>query len=149
FSKEKELLTLIEDTIRSRFRQTTLIPEIKHNHKPKEKPIQHTMDLKPPHPAAENPSAKRPAHQEIREQQPAMSWKEPDQEIDEPWNDLEQAAKQNNSDYETSTQDVHEDHSPLKEERVPVMHPIGQLHGTYILAQNEKGFYMIDQHAAQ
>ncbi|MEH7382611.1 DNA mismatch repair endonuclease MutL [Bacillus sp. JJ1533] len=35
------------------------------------------------------------------------------------------------------------------EERVPVMYPIGQMHGTYILAQNEKGLYIIDQHAAQ
>src|SRR5699024_3852760 len=36
-----------------------------------------------------------------------------------------------------------------KTERVPMMYPIGQLQGTYILAQNEQGFYMIDQHAAQ
>src|SRR5699024_5256993 len=32
---------------------------------------------------------------------------------------------------------------------VPPLYPISQLQGTYILAQNEKGFYMIDQHAAQ
>lgn len=29
------------------------------------------------------------------------------------------------------------------------MYPIGQMHGTYIFAQNEKGLYIIDQHAAQ
>ncbi|MFJ5963301.1 DNA mismatch repair endonuclease MutL [Bacillus sp. NPDC093026] len=34
-------------------------------------------------------------------------------------------------------------------ERVPIMYPIGQMHGTYILAQNERGLYIIDQHAAQ
>jgi DNA mismatch repair protein MutL len=34
-------------------------------------------------------------------------------------------------------------------ERVPPMYPIGQMHGTYILAQNERGLYIIDQHAAQ
>ncbi|SFC08988.1 DNA mismatch repair protein MutL [Bacillus sp. OV322] len=34
-------------------------------------------------------------------------------------------------------------------ERVPPMYPIGQMHGTYIFAQNEKGLYIIDQHAAQ
>ncbi|GAA0461832.1 DNA mismatch repair endonuclease MutL [Alkalibacillus silvisoli] len=38
---------------------------------------------------------------------------------------------------------------PTSEERMPFLSPIGQLHGTYILAQNEKGLYMIDQHAAQ
>jgi DNA mismatch repair protein MutL len=33
--------------------------------------------------------------------------------------------------------------------RVPPMYTIGQMHGTYIFAQNEKGLYIIDQHAAQ
>ncbi|MBS4189317.1 DNA mismatch repair endonuclease MutL [Bacillus sp. FJAT-49705] len=33
--------------------------------------------------------------------------------------------------------------------RVPPLYPIGQMHGTYIIAQNEKGLYIIDQHAAQ
>lgn len=33
--------------------------------------------------------------------------------------------------------------------RVPPFYPIGQMHGTYILAQNDKGLYIIDQHAAQ
>ncbi|WCN36613.1 DNA mismatch repair endonuclease MutL [Aneurinibacillus uraniidurans] len=34
-------------------------------------------------------------------------------------------------------------------ERVPDMYPVGQVHGTYIIAQNAEGMYMIDQHAAQ
>ncbi|MBS4194071.1 DNA mismatch repair endonuclease MutL [Lederbergia citri] len=33
--------------------------------------------------------------------------------------------------------------------RIPPLYPIGQMHGTYIFAQNDQGFYMIDQHAAQ
>ncbi|MGW7854109.1 DNA mismatch repair endonuclease MutL [Staphylococcus xylosus] len=33
--------------------------------------------------------------------------------------------------------------------RVPYMEVVGQVHGTYIIAQNEQGMYMIDQHAAQ
>ena len=41
------------------------------------------------------------------------------------------------------------DSEEIREERVPVMYPIGQMHGTYILAQNENGLYIIDQHAAQ
>jgi DNA mismatch repair protein MutL len=37
----------------------------------------------------------------------------------------------------------------LSSKRVPMMYPIGQMHGTYIFAQNEQGLYIIDQHAAQ
>ncbi|WP_437271727.1 DNA mismatch repair endonuclease MutL [Staphylococcus succinus] len=33
--------------------------------------------------------------------------------------------------------------------RVPYMEIVGQVHGTYIIAQNEQGMFMIDQHAAQ
>lgn len=41
------------------------------------------------------------------------------------------------------------DHLQETKMRVPPFYPIGQMHGTYILAQNEKGLYIIDQHAAQ
>ncbi|WP_175989107.1 DNA mismatch repair endonuclease MutL [Bacillus sp. Marseille-Q1617] len=33
--------------------------------------------------------------------------------------------------------------------RVPPLYPVGQMHGTYIFAQNDQGLYIIDQHAAQ
>ncbi len=36
-----------------------------------------------------------------------------------------------------------------KEDRIPPLYPIGQMHGTYIIAQNENGLYIVDQHAAQ
>ncbi|HZG16080.1 MAG TPA: DNA mismatch repair endonuclease MutL [Candidatus Bathyarchaeia archaeon] len=35
------------------------------------------------------------------------------------------------------------------ESAVPLFYPVGQVHGTYIVAQNETGMYLIDQHAAQ
>src|SRR5690606_119382 len=38
----------------------------------------------------------------------------------------------------------------LKEEKphFPTLYPIGQMRGTYIIAQNEDGLFLIDQHAA-
>ncbi|MCA1030155.1 DNA mismatch repair endonuclease MutL [Bacillus timonensis] len=37
----------------------------------------------------------------------------------------------------------------INTDRIPPLYPIGQMHGTYILAQNDSGLYIIDQHAAQ
>ncbi|MBS7020458.1 MAG: DNA mismatch repair endonuclease MutL [Firmicutes bacterium] len=34
-------------------------------------------------------------------------------------------------------------------ERMPEMYPVGVVHGTYIICQNETGMYLIDQHAAK
>ena len=36
-----------------------------------------------------------------------------------------------------------------KTTRLPEMYPVGLVHGTYIICQNEEGMYMIDQHAAK
>ncbi|GAK48044.1 DNA mismatch repair protein MutL [Secundilactobacillus oryzae JCM 18671] len=36
-----------------------------------------------------------------------------------------------------------------KEERFPDLRYIGQMHGTYLLAEDESGLYILDQHAAQ
>ena len=36
-----------------------------------------------------------------------------------------------------------------KEKRLPLLYPIGLVHGTYIVCQNEIGMYLIDQHAAK
>lgn len=74
----------------------------------------------------------------------------------------EEAIEENRLDEETQLESV----SPLEnksyleneteqadeakpEKRFPSLVPVGQVHGTYIIAQNEDGFYMIDQHAAQ
>ncbi len=41
--------------------------------------------------------------------------------------------------------DIHEDVS----DKMPMMYPVGIVHGTYIICQNEGGMYIIDQHAAK
>lgn len=61
--------------------------------------------------------------------------------------------EQNTSnEYEISNQqsnDIKGTVSQTPHSRVPYMEIVGQVHGTYIIAQNENGMFMIDQHAAQ
>ncbi len=46
---------------------------------------------------------------------------------------------------ESETYEVHED----VKEKLPLIYPVGLVHGTYIICQNELGMYIIDQHAAK
>ncbi|WP_047981195.1 DNA mismatch repair endonuclease MutL [Ornithinibacillus contaminans] len=161
FSKDKELFSVVEELIRSTFRQTRLIPEIEQ--KPVVKPqqsVQHSMnfdDVK----RGENTLWEQRNEQtnlvtKPYQPEPAMEKNIPyqttnvvEQEIlpevrNEEWIIQEQDRGRNTV---TATNEHEEKLAP--EQRVPTMYPIGQLHGTYILAQNENGFYMIDQHAAQ
>ena len=45
-------------------------------------------------------------------------------------------------------EEVYEIHEDVKE-KLPIIYPIGLVHGTYIICQNEIGMYLIDQHAAK
>lgn len=80
---------------------------------------------------------------------------------DESTNDSEEVVtEQSNSDeassktYQTlyskqDNNDIKGKVSNTPSRRVPYMEVVGQVHGTYIIAQNENGMFMIDQHAAQ
>ena len=41
------------------------------------------------------------------------------------------------------------EYNQYAEKQMPEMYPVGLVHGTYIICQNEKGMYIIDQHAAK
>ena len=50
--------------------------------------------------------------------------------------------------------DIKENNSYIEEikeekDKLPELYPIGLVHGTYIVCENEQGMYLIDQHAAQ
>ncbi|AVQ32911.1 DNA mismatch repair endonuclease MutL [Staphylococcus muscae] len=50
---------------------------------------------------------------------------------------------------EEQKNDIHVQNAQESTPRVPYMEVVGQVHGTYIVAQNDTGMYLIDQHAAQ
>ncbi|MEN3088506.1 MAG: DNA mismatch repair endonuclease MutL [Staphylococcus pseudoxylosus] len=56
---------------------------------------------------------------------------------------------QDDMEQDIASQDIKGSVSKDASRRVPYMEVVGQVHGTYIIAQNEQGMYMIDQHAAQ
>ncbi|WP_100010888.1 DNA mismatch repair endonuclease MutL [Lentibacillus sediminis] len=163
FSKEKELFSLIEEAIRDKFREITLIPEMQQKPPAKELTQQQSIafdHLKPSfsrNAVDSNSVIHEPKHsfpvledQEAIEQKPARAAYQTTSEAasestQATWKNA-QATEERAQSTESSAQ-VTEETSPS--ERIPSMYPIGQLHGTYILAQNENGLYMVDQHAAQ
>ncbi|GAA0496153.1 DNA mismatch repair endonuclease MutL [Salinibacillus aidingensis] len=151
FSKEQELFAAVETAIKDVFKQETLIPE----------PA-----------AAEKTKREQPKQSYFTFEQQSR----PTVKDDTPWEDLLAKTDVNPGtqrqeielDYITDSQtsSVHEQWSEeldlqqeeeaittqtenTEENRVPVLYPVGQAHGTYIIAQNNQGLYLIDQHAAQ
>lgn len=152
FSKEKELFDAVQEAVTSVFRKETLIPEVeqKPKHaKEKDPSVQESFSFdERPAPVIAEPAASPVNSSTVREEPEWMK------ESGQP--DYAEIVKQATTPVvdRDSTEDqplVREGEEPVAEPtaRVPILYPIGQLHGTYILAQNEKGLYIIDQHAAQ
>ncbi len=162
-SKEDELYRLVAEGIKDVFGQKQLIPSNsprkQTSYMEEPKPTQQTFTLD------ERLTVERPVQ---RQEQTSNNQKEEENrsfqinESSKPWGDTDNnGADQNNQheEYvESSFDEVEEipqekQPEPSREEkresRIPALYPIGQMHGTYIVAQNENGLYLIDQHAAQ
>ncbi|MBU5595048.1 DNA mismatch repair endonuclease MutL [Amphibacillus sp. MSJ-3] len=148
FSKEKELYQAVEATIKEAFRKETLIPNVQVPKMKKEATVQESFQFE---------------HKKDRDIIAPTISKQVHQEVDQPTSDPMENTEpsQTNEDkpnYQTDdSNEIKEPIEPAQEEinvprhveRVPTMYPIGQHHGTYIIAENEQGLYLIDQHAAQ
>lgn len=146
FSKEKELIHLLENMIRAAFKEKTLIPTIEHKQKREkinEKTEQNSFSLHPVFNQTVADQQTEMVSSSVQNNSPSVSNSElreeefNDEPIMQTTNVVEDVMETNTSKNEQTN------------DRIPAMYPIGQLQGTYILAQNESGFYMIDQHAAQ
>ncbi|QWH18810.1 DNA mismatch repair endonuclease MutL [Bacillus mycoides] len=181
FSKEQELLKLIEETLQAAFKKIQLIPDAGVTTKKKEKDesvqgqfqFEHTKLKEPSMPNIVLPTGMDEKQEEpMTVKQPAQLWQPPKQEwqppqslvreeqswqpsskpiIEEP---IREEKSWNSNDDDFELEELEEEVGEIKEiemngNDLPPLYPIGQMHGTYIFAQNDNGLYMIDQHAAQ
>ncbi|ASB60969.1 DNA mismatch repair protein MutL [Bacillus sp. A053] len=160
-SKETELHDLIRDGIKDVFKQQQLIPSaqlpkksapaikneqqiITFDEKPAEKKVPEKSTAPSYSPMKLSSVVKEPVDAE--EELPPLHFDAPPIDDEEQTLEVSSVSEEQSETYE---QEYHEEQPQPTSERVPIMYPIGQMHGTYILAQNENGLYIIDQHAAQ
>ncbi len=127
FSKMEELQTLITNMIRDALKKRTLIPHIEVE----EKIVEPTVE-------------KKPIYQEMTFDLNRVA-------ENEDYLVIEDEVKQESPLFQTEENVPTPPVEEIKEtkERMPELYPVGLVHGTYIICQNEKGMYMIDQHAAK
>lgn len=148
-SKEPELLTLVEHTIREAIRTVIKAPQIEKREKPEKLPSQQMNIWKqPPTLDKEKMSA---LVSRLNEEKPVVresTYFEAEPVIADPAPVHEQQSiEQNAINEEVLQQPIQQEEE--KKEPFPQLEIVGQIHGTYIVAQMEDGFYLIDQHAAQ
>ncbi|MCM3594214.1 DNA mismatch repair endonuclease MutL [Metabacillus idriensis] len=146
-SKETELNELITAGIKEAFSHQKLIPEAVLP-KRKEKSFDEQQTFTFSH-AEKKPMSAASVQQVLEKQEIELD------EASEPEEDITEQSlpvieeELETYDEQSADYDEEEPKAAEAEPRVPVLYPIGQMHGTYILAQNETGLYIIDQHAAQ
>ena len=123
FSKLEELLDLIKNIIINKLNKQTLIPEA-------------ITDF----PVLEE--IKEPI---VKEEKQVLKEKPKYEEIT-----LDFSIQEEKSDYVKEKDNFeYKIKEEINEERLPLLYPVGLVHGTYIVCQNEIGMYLIDQHAAK
>ena len=60
---------------------------------------------------------------------------------------IEKTVEEVSFDFQTDSEQPIKDEIPHEESRIKKMHPLGIIHKTFIVAENEEGMYLIDQHA--
>ena len=132
FSKIDTLLELIKTSVLSAITHRNLIPEVQiKKEKPKLEELRFDLERHA------NKVEITPNPIEINEEIPVND----SIYEDENNGDIVQNVVMENEEYEIKLDD--------EKEFMPEMYPVGLIHGTYIICQNEKGMYIIDQHAAK
>ncbi|SER08569.1 DNA mismatch repair protein MutL [Gracilibacillus ureilyticus] len=149
FSKEKELFSAIEQMIKKAFHKETLIPSGSQPKVEKQKSAQHSFNFEQ---TTWEPTAEKNAVEDTNKKE--NRFYEQDivlanvNEVNEPTGEGA-VNSMNTVEALSNSEEINIPEHTLEKERIPILYPIGQHHGTYIIAQNEEGLYIIDQHAAQ
>ena len=130
FGKMEELCTLIDKMIKNVLSKKTLIPHIEVKEEKK-------IEIK------EEIIKEKPKYEEITLNLDRIE----DEETPYVLINEDLIAKK---DENTKEESFELEQSKTEEvERLPEIYPVGLVHGTYIICQNELGMYLIDQHAAK
>ena len=154
-SNEEELGKLIREALHDTMYQEVRIPQSYSEVAPppvrqrEEKPEQTNFDF-------------RSSNQPESRQEPTRQWdgmqnspqsvnEESPQSMDEPTTPpvLTHEIEKDESALEIAEMANRRNYNKEAKQQFPELEYIGQLHGTYLLTQNEEGLYFIDQHAAQ
>lgn len=146
-SKEQELMDLVQTTIREAIRNAIHVPQVEKKVKPKSvQSVQMNIwntnssferNLQEVAEKLQQETVKETTYVEAYEQQ-ATPPMEQSIDMEKPKEEIIDAINE-----------AQPDEEPVKKEPFPPLEVVGQIHGTYIVAQMEDGFYLIDQHAAQ
>ncbi|MFJ5791224.1 DNA mismatch repair endonuclease MutL [Lysinibacillus sp. NPDC093197] len=163
-SKEPELLKLIEETIRGKIREVMRVPLMEKKEKIP-KPATEQLNIWKPTPKLDvekmNAIVEKLYDAQTVQESSILPVKEPAPTatiIEESWQPIQQL-ETNQVEVESPiehmeflNEEPQIEESQIEEpkkEPFPALEVVGQIHGTYIVAQMEDGFYLIDQHAAQ
>lgn len=137
FGKMNTLLDLIDSLVKGAITKKVLIPEVEipdpvdENKEEKEvikRPEFQTLDLGRNESTYENKNEYANIEEEIITNDDFVK-------------ETEEYKIDKNEEYSKDVEDT--------KNKLPELYPVGLVHGTYIICQNEKGMYMIDQHAAK
>lgn len=156
-SKEADLFHLIKSSVREAVKRSIIVPDAVKREPVKRIPSEQVTIWNEFQPAnVRKETTVEQENLEVKQEEPKIQTNpydsKPLQIVYEPV--VEDTVQQVQPEKVMEVQEVAEvsetaETTVTKEKRFPSLVPVGQVHGTYIVAQNEDGFYMIDQHAAQ